>query len=294
MSQRARRSSCSSVRSRAFGPTGVEVCTIGQGTWNFPESGAQRSQAITALRRGIELGMTHIDTAEMYGNGGVETVLGDALASMPRERLFITSKVLPANASYAGTIAACAASLRRMRLEYLDCYLLHWPGEHPLEETMRALENLVQSGKARAIGVSNFDLPELLEARSYLRSVPLSCNQVLYHLRERGIERRLLPYCERESIAITGYTPFGRGRFPRESALDGTIATIARKRAATPRQVILAFLTRSPVMFAIPKASTLDHTVENAGAGDVVLDAAEIAAIDAAFPIGDDGPLASL
>jgi diketogulonate reductase-like aldo/keto reductase len=282
------------MRSRAFGPTGVEVCTIGQGTWNLPESGAQRSQAIAALRRGIELGMTHIDTAEMYGSGGVEIVLGDALATVPRERLFITSKVLPAHAGYAGTIAACEASLRRMRLEYLDCYLLHWPGDRPLEETMGALENLVQSGKARTIGVSNFDLPALLQARSYLRNVPLSCNQVLYHLRERGIERRLLPYCQRESIAITGYTPFGRGRFPRESAVDGAIAAIARKREATPRQVILAFLTRSPMTFAIPKASSLAHTIENAGAGDLVLETAEIAAIDAAFPVGDDGPLASL
>ena len=279
---------------KSFGPTGVPVPVIGQGTWNLPESGSQRTQAIAALHRGIELGMTHVDTAEMYGSGAVEDVLGEAFATVPRASLFVTSKVLPGNASFAGTIAACETSLRRMRLDYLDCYLLHWPGDHPLEETMRALETLVESGKARTIGVSNFDLPELRKARSYLRSVPLSCNQVLYHLRERGVERRLLPYCEQERIALVAYTPFGRGRFPRESTAGGIIARIARERNVTGRQAILAFLTRSPVAFAIPKASRIEHVEENAGAGDLVLDAAEIAAIDAAFPIGDDGPLASL
>jgi diketogulonate reductase-like aldo/keto reductase len=282
------------MRTHCFGAGGVQVPVIGQGTWNFPESGAHRTQAVAALRRGIELGMTHIDTAEMYGGGKVEEILGDALSSLPREALFVTSKVLPGNASYAGTIAACDATLRRMRLDYLDCYLLHWPGDHPLEATMRALEDLVERGKARYIGVSNFDLPELREARSYLQKIPLSCNEVLYHVRERGIERRLLPYCAAESIALVGYTPFGRGRFPRESAAAGAIAAIARARGVTSRQVILGFLTRTAPLFAIPKASSIEHVTENAGAGDLVLDAAEIAAIDAAYPIGDDGPLASL
>ncbi|HVS45776.1 MAG TPA: aldo/keto reductase [Verrucomicrobiae bacterium] len=282
------------MRTRSFGLGGVQVPVIGQGTWNFPEGGTRRTQAVAALRRGIELGMTHIDTAEMYGGGRVEEILGDALSSLPREALFVTSKVLPGNASYAGTIAACDATLRRMRLDYLDCFLLHWPGDHPLEATMRALEDLVERGKARFIGVSNFDLPELREARSYLQKIPLSCNEVLYHVRERGIERRLLPYCAAESIALVGYTPFGRGRFPRESAAAGAIAAIARARGVTSRQVILGFLTRTAPLFAIPKASSIEHVEENAGAGDLVLDAAEIAAIDAAYPIGDDGPLASL
>ena len=282
------------MRLQRFGSSEIEVAVVGQGTWNVPESGAGRERAMAALRRGVELGMTHIDTAEMYGSGAVEELLGEAIAALPRERLFLTSKVLPANASFSGTLAACDASLRRLRVDYLDCYLLHWPGGQPLEETMRALETLVERGKARFIGVSNFDLPELREARSYLRAVPLSCNEVLYHLRERGIERRLLPYCAAESIALVGYTPFGRGRFAREAAAHGVLASVARARDATPRQVVLAFLTRSAPLFAIPKASQIVHAEENAGAGDLVLDPAEIAAIDAAFPIGEDAPLASL
>ncbi len=283
------------MRVKPFGATGPALPTIGQGTWDMPEAGARRREAQQAIRRGIELGMTHLDTAEMYGAGGVEEMLGEAIAVIPRERIFITSKVLPSNASYAGTIAACERTLRRLRLSELDCYLLHWPSEEPLEETMRALRALVDAGKTRFVGVSNFDAQEMLEAQRLLGDVPLACNQVLYHLRERGIEHRLLPAARAAGIAIVAYTPFGRGRFPRDAARpDGVLGRIARKHAATPRQVMLAFLTRDDALFAIPKASSEAHVAENAAAGDLVLDAEDLAAIDAAFPIGDDGPLATL
>lgn len=282
------------MRSKPFGPAGTQVPVIGQGTWNMPESGHARDEAVRALHRGIELGMTHIDTAEMYGSGAVETILGQALQGVPRESLFVTTKVLPSNASYKGTIAACDASLRRLRMEYVDLYLLHWPGSYPLEETMRALEELVATGKARFIGVSNFDLEELREAQGYLREVPITSNQVLYHLRERGIETQLIPYCKEQDIAVVAYTPFGRSRFPRKEAEpEGVLGKIAAKHGKTPRQVILNFLTRETNVFAIPKASSLDHVDENAGAAGWTLDPQDIAAIDEAFPV-HNGPLATL
>jgi diketogulonate reductase-like aldo/keto reductase len=267
---------------------------IGQGTWDMPESGRALEDAIAALRRGIELGMTHIDTAEMYGSGNVEEILGKALRGVPRSQIFVTSKVLPGNATYKGTIAACEASLRRLGMDYLDLYLLHWPSHHPLKETVRALEDLVKSGKTRFIGVSNFDLAELQEAQSYLETAPLVCNQVLYHLRERGMETDLLPYCKEQGIAIVGYTPFGRSRFPRKEAEPpGVLGRIAEKHGKTPRQVILNFLTRDPDLFAIPKAARAEHVEQNAGGAGWELDPDETAAIDAAFPV-HEGPLATL
>jgi diketogulonate reductase-like aldo/keto reductase len=283
------------MKTKPFGRSGVDVATIGQGTWDVPESGARWSEAKQALRRGIELGMTHLDTAEMYGAGRVEELLGEAIAGIARERLFVTSKVLPSNAGFDATIAACERSLRRLRLDHLDLYLLHWPSNHPLEETMRALETLVERGKTRFVGVSNFEAEAMLEAASYLRNVPLACNQVLYHFRERGVEHRVIPQARDRGIAVVAYTPFGRGEFPRgQSKPGGVLERIAATHGATPRQVILAFLTRESNVFTIPKASRVAHVEENAGAGDLTLDAADIAAIDAAFPRGDDGPLASL
>jgi diketogulonate reductase-like aldo/keto reductase len=234
--------------------------------------------------------MTHIDTAEMYGTGRVEEFLGTALAGVERARLFVTTKVLPSNASYRGTLEAADRSLRRLRMDYVDLYLLHWPAEDPLEETMRAMARLVADGKVRFVGVSNFDVPEMLEAVSHLDGIPLACNQVLYHLRERTVERRVIPAARERGIAIVGYTPFGRGSFPSSNVLD----RIAGKHAATVRQVILAFLTRFENAFAIPKASQIAHVEENAGAGDVRLDEDDIAAIDAAFPAGDARRLPTL
>ena len=168
-----------------FGATGRDVPIVGQGTWNVPTSGARADEAKRALRRGIELGMVHVDSAEMYGDGAAERLAGEAIAGLPREQLFLVSKVLPSNATYDGTIRACEASLKRMRVDYLDCYLLHWRGSVPLGETMRALEKLVRDGKTRALGVSNFDVADLEEARTALESEPIACNQILYHLGER-------------------------------------------------------------------------------------------------------------
>ncbi len=280
---------------RPFGATGAGVPIIGQGTWDIPERGAASAQAIAALRRGIELGMTHLDTAEMYGAGRAEEILGEAIAPFPRDALFVASKVLPSNATFKGTLAACERSLRRLKVDYLDLYLLHWPSEHPLEETMRALEGLVEAGKTRFIGVSNFEPGEMERAASYLRAVPLACNQVLYHLRERGVERRLLPAARAARVAVVAYTPFGRGAFPRDAVRpDGVLGRIAAKHATTARCVMLAFITRQPNVFTIPKASKIEHVEENARAGSLVLNADDVAAIDAAFPVGDDGPLATL
>ena len=279
---------------KPFGRTGVSVPVIGQGTWDMPESGHRRAEAVRALRRGIELGMTHIDTAEMYGAGGVEEILGEALAGTPREALFITTKVLPENASYKGTIAAADRSLRRLRMEYVDLYLLHWPGSHPLAETMRALEDLVQQGKTRHIGVSNFDVDELREAESHLHTVKLAANEVYYNLAERGMEAQLLPYCRNRGIAIVGYTPFGRGRvLGQGSPGTAVLERIAAKHAKTARQVVLNFLTRDSDLFAIPKASNVAHVEENAGGTGWELDAEDVALIDSVFPIVE-GPLATL
>lgn len=279
---------------KPFGQTGVQLPPIGQGTWDLPESGKAREGAIDALRRGIELGLTHIDTAEMYGAGRVEEIVGDALRGLDRSRVFVTTKALPSNASYRGTIAACDRSLQRLRMDYVDLYLLHWPSSHPIEETMRAMEHLVESGKIKFAGVSNFDVDDVRAAQLNLQKTKLACNQVLYHLKERTAEARVLPYCASDGIAVVGYTPFGRGRFPRKEAQPGgVLARLAEKHGKTVRQVILNFLTADPGVFTIPKASTIEHVQENAGACGWDLDEDDAAAINSAFPV-HDGPLATL
>jgi diketogulonate reductase-like aldo/keto reductase len=282
------------LKVRAFGSTGIDLPVIGQGTWNMPESGALLAEAQRAIRRGIELGMTHIDTAEMYGSGRVEQLVGEAVRGVARESLFITTKVLPSNASYRGTLAAAEASIRRLGCEYLDLYLLHWPGNHPLGETMRALDDLVTQGKTRYVGVSNFEASEMLEAQALLQRARLACNQVLYHLCERGIEHDVLPGARRHGIAIVAYTPFGRGSFLRPARRRELLNRIARKHSATPHQVALAFLTRGSELFAIPKAARLEHVEENAAAGKLELDDSDLAEIDSAFPVGKPRPLATL
>jgi diketogulonate reductase-like aldo/keto reductase len=271
------------VIARPFGPTGREVPIVGQGTWNVPLRGAAAEEAKRAIRRGIDLGMVHLDTAEMYGDGGAEAFLGEAIRGLPREQLFIVSKLLPSHGTYRGTIRACEASLQRMGLEYLDCYLLHWRGGEDLAETMRALEQLVADGKIRELGVSNFEVEDLEEAQAALTREKIACNQILYHLGERTIETHELPYCRQHGIAVVAYTPFGRGDWTDRSGAR-VLDEIARKHRATPRQVILAFLTRDPAVFTIPKASRVVHTEENAAAGDLRLDAPDLAKIDAAFP----------
>ncbi|GAC1388689.1 MAG: aldo/keto reductase [Vulcanimicrobiaceae bacterium] len=278
-----------------LGKTGRTVAVIGQGTWDIPEHGARLDEARHALRRGIELGMTHVDTAEMYGNGRAEEIVGEVIAAFDREKLFITSKVLPSNASFKGTIAACERTLGRLNTSYLDLYLLHWSGEVPIEETMAALEQLVTDGKIRALGVSNFDVEELAQAQAALRTEPIACNQVLYHLQERGIEARLLPFCKAQGISIVGYTPFGRAHYPSAQMRPGGLLTeIAQRYGKTPRQVILRFLTRDPYLFTIPKASQVAHAQENAGGCGWRLAEPDVAAIDALFPVRASGPLATL
>jgi diketogulonate reductase-like aldo/keto reductase len=263
----------------------VEVPTVGQGTWQMAESG-DAADEIAALRAGIARGLTHIDTAEMYGSGDAEELVAQAIKGIPRHELFLVSKVLPQNASRAGTVRACEQSLRRLGTDYLDVYLLHWRGNIPLVETLAAMEQLVEQGKIRALGVSNFDVDDLEEARRLLRRAPIVCNQVLYHLRERHIEAELVAYCRHHDIAVVGYSPFGHGRFPQPSSAAGrALDAVAARHRATPRQVALAFLTREPPLFTIPKASTPAHAEENAAALDLALTPTDVAEIDASFPV---------
>ncbi len=270
---------------RAFGSVrDVQVPVIGQGTWNLEQGDHPR--AIAALRRGLDLGMTHIDTAEMYGNGAAEQMVAEAIAGR-RDELFLVSKVLPHNASRAGTIAACERSLARLRTDRLDCYLLHWRGSHPLAETIAAFETLQGQGKIRSWGVSNFDADDLAEAREIAGDGHIAANQVLYHLEERGIEHEVLPACQRYGIAVVGYSPFGHKNFPSPSSRGGRVlGEIAAAHGATPRQVALGFLARRAPLFAIPKSAHPERTAENAAAGTLRLTDDDLARIDAAFPLG--------
>ncbi|MCC6554748.1 MAG: aldo/keto reductase [Polyangiaceae bacterium] len=280
------------MKHHRFGWTGALVPVVGQGTWQM--EGDDRAASVDALRRGIDAGMTHVDTAEMYGAGVVEELVGEAIAGR-RDRVFLVSKVLPHNASYEGTLAACARSLRRLRTDRLDVYLLHWPGPHPLEETFRAFERLEREGKIRAYGVSNFDDADLERAVAIAGERRIACNQVLYHLLERSIEHRVMAACERHDVAVVAYSPFGSGAFPgRGHEGAPVLAAIARAHRATPRQVALRFLARrswsgdGPGVFVIPKASSAAHALENAAAGELELTAEEIRRVDEAFPLGVD------
>src|SRR5829696_6621385 len=272
------------MRHEAFGTTNRAVAAVGQGTWNLDE--APRADALGALRRGLDLGATHIDTAEMYGSGAAEELVGEAISGR-RDEVFLVSKVLPHNASRQGTLAACERSLARLRTDRLDCYLLHWRGSHPLAETVAAFEELRRAGKILSWGVSNFDVDDLDELAAAAGSARPACNQVLYHLKERAIEHAVLPWCEANGVAVTAYSPFGQTDFPAPGSAGGRVlAGVAAAHGATPRQAALAFLTRARSVFAIPKASTPEHVAENAAAGDLRLAPDEVAAIEAAFPLG--------
>ncbi len=270
---------------REFGSTGRSVARVGQGTWRLEETDARAAMA--ALRRGLDLGMTHIDTAEMYGSGAAESLVGAAIAGR-RDEVFLVSKVLPNNASRRGTIAACERSLSRLKTDRLDCYLLHWRGGHPLEETIAAFAELLAGGKIRSWGVSNFDVADLEEVASIRGAGHPACNQVLYHLADRSIEHRVLPWCEKRGVALVAYTPFGQtpGIFAAGNAQGAVLHSIAAAHGATARQVALAFLLRDPGVFVIPKAAGADHLADNARAAALQLSAAELARIDAAFPRG--------
>ena len=272
------------MRKHLFGAAAREVAVLGQGTWYIDS--AARGAAVAALRRGLDLGMNHIDTAEMYGSGAAEKLVGEAIEGR-RDDVFLVSKVLPGNASRAGTRAACERSLKQLGTDRLDCYLIHWRGNHPLEETFAALDDLLRGGKILSYGVSNFDVDDLEEALRITGPGRLACNQVLYHLGERAIEHAVLPWCERHGLAVVAYSPFGHDSFPEPASPGGrALDAIAQARGATPRQVALAFLTRRPSLFAIPKASSAAHAQENAAAGGIRLPGDDIARIDAAFARG--------
>src|SRR3954447_23769980 len=230
------------MRLHRFGAPGPQVSVIGQGTWYIDRG--DRAAAVTALRRGIDLGMTHIDTAEMYGDA--ELVVADAIVGR-RHDVFLVSKVLPSNASRRGTIAACERSLKRLKTDLLDCYLLHWRGSVPLTETVAAFAELASAGKIRSWGVSNFDSDDLEEMLAVAGDGRIACNQVLYHLQERAIEHAVIPWCEKHGIAVVAYSPFGHNDFPSARSKGGEVLqSIADTHKATARQVALAFLTRAP------------------------------------------------
>jgi diketogulonate reductase-like aldo/keto reductase len=270
------------MQTRPFGSSGADVSVIGQGTWQM--DGRNDAGAIEALRRGLDLGMTHVDTAEMYGEA--EPLVARAIEGR-RDEVFLVSKVLPSNGSRAGTIKACERSLARLKTDRLDCYLMHWRGSYPLEETFAAFEELKDAGKILSWGVSNFDADDLDEALEIVGEGKIACNQVLYHVQERAIEHAVVPWCEKHKVAVVAYSPFGQGDFPSLSSAGGRVLKeIADAHGATARQVALAFLTRRPAVFAIPKASRAEHAEDNAGAGALVLDAGEIERIDKALPPG--------
>ena len=254
-----------------FGSIKRQVAAIGQGTWHIET--AERRSAIAALRRGLDLGMTHIDTAEMYGSGDAEEVVAEAILGR-RDEVFLVSKVLPQHASRDGTVAACENSLARLKTDRLDCYLLHWRGSHPLEETIAGFERLQREGKIRSWGVSNFDVADLEEVVSIAGEGSFACNQVLYHLTRASDRTR------RDSLVRAAWRrrrwlyPFGSSAsFPGPKTAAGRVLSeIAAAHDATPRQVALGFLVRRPSLFAIPKASSPAHAAENAGAGDLKAD----------------------
>ncbi len=267
---------------RAFGRSGRSVPTIGLGTWNMERAPKSSGDAV---RRAVELGLTHIDTAELYGSGRVESLLGEALAGL-RDQVFLASKVLPSNASRKGVVRACEDSLRRLKTDRLDLYLLHWESHHPVAETIAGFEELVRAGKILAWGVSNFDESQMDDVE-VIAPGRMACNQVLYHLKERAIEHAVLPWCAEHDVALVAYSPFGSGDFPEPSSSAGRVlAQVASRHGATPRQVALAFLVREAPLFAIPKASVVAHVEEIAGNVNLSLTEDDLADIDRAFPRG--------
>jgi diketogulonate reductase-like aldo/keto reductase len=260
-------------------PGGDAIPVLGLGTWGMGEAGSSGRDIVASLTLGIELGMTLVDTAEMYGEGGAEEVVGKAIAGR-RNAVFVVSKVYPHNATRRGTIAACERSLKRLGTDRIDLYLLHWRGEVPLTETLDAFVALQRGGKIRHYGVSNFDLGDMEEWLRLAGGPATATDQVLYNLGRRGIEWELLPWLRRHGIPIMAYSPIEQGRLLRKRAL----ATIARRRGATPAQVALAWLIRQKGVVAIPKAGRADHVRENHGALALELGPDDLAELEAAFP----------
>ena len=258
---------------------GALVLRLGLGTWRMGEARTARAAEVRALRTGIELGMTLIDTAEMYGDGGSEEVVAEAIADC-RDRVFIVSKFYPQNAAREALARACEGTLRRLGIECLDLYLLHWRGDVPLAETVEGLERLIDAGGIARWGVSNLDVSDLEELESSGGAGRIATNQVLYNLSRRGVEWDLLPWCHARGIPVMAYSPVEQGRLASAPALQA----VAKRLGASASQVALAWLLTKPGIVAIPKATTVDHVRENRGAAQLVLDARALHALDGAFP----------
>lgn len=275
------------MESRRFG--GATAPVIGMGTWMMEQDSRA---AVETLRRGIAEGATHVDTAEMYGAGEVERIVGRAIRGL-REKVFLVSKVLPSNATFDGTLRACERSLDRLATDHLDCYLLHWREPSVvLEETFHAFDKLIRDGKIRSFGVSNFDVGDLEEAVAIVGEQRIACNQIFYHVEERAAEQAVIPWCAAHGVAVVAYSPYGQGKFPSPSSNGGKVLQeIATVRKVTPRQVALAFLLRRPHVVTIPKTSKIPHLLENIAAAGLTLTEDDVRRIDAAFPVGKPRPL---
>lgn len=260
------------------------VPALGQGTWRMGENRTKRSMELAALRRGIDLGMTLIDTAEMYGEGATEELIGEAIEGR-RDKVFIVSKVYPHNGTLRGAVAACERSLKRLRIDHLDCYLLHWRGSVPLAETLEAFQSLKTAGKIGDYGVSNFDVAEMEKAVALAGGRKIVTNQVLYNLVHRGIEWDLLPWCRKHAIPIMAYSPIEHSPLDQKVMLHHpSVVAVAARHEATPAQIALAWVLRHPDVIAIPKSGNPDHVAENRGAVDITLSPIDIADLDRAFP----------
>ncbi len=260
-------------------PSGERIPVLGQGTWHLAEVPARRDEEILALRRGLDLGMTVIDTAEMYADGEAEKLVGEAIADR-RDEVFLVSKVLPQHATARGTVAACEGSLRRLGTDRIDLYLLHWRGRVPLADTIEAFGSLQQAGRIRYWGVSNFDTPDMKELTALPGGQEVATDQVLYNLSRRGPELNLFPMLRQLRVPIMAYSPIEQGRILGHPVLR----EIAGLHHATPAQIALAWVLRRDDVCAIPRASRLEHTNENRAAADIQLDQADLAQLDQEFP----------
>ncbi|MGI0484725.1 aldo/keto reductase [Pantanalinema rosaneae CENA516] len=260
-------------------PSGQTIPVLGMGTWRMGETTKHRPTEVAALRHGLDLGLSLIDTAEMYGEGGAEEVIAEAIHDR-RSEVFLVSKVYPHNASKQGTIAACERSLNRLKTDYLDLYLLHWRGSIPLSETLEALQTLQQAGKIRSYGVSNFDLADMEEASHLPGGNAIATNQVLYNLMRRGIELNLLPWCRQHKIPVMAYSPIEQGRLLNHR----TLKAIANDRGVTTAQVAIAWLLHQQDVIVIPKSSRIEHVNQNYTALDLQLSPTELSTLDTVFP----------
>ena len=266
-------------------PSGGPIPVLGQGTFMMGEDTSRRQAEVAAIRLGLELGMTLIDTAEMYGEGGAEEVVGEAIKDRPRSEVFIVSKVYPHNASRRGAVEACARSLRRLKVEYIDLYLLHWRGDVPLLETLEAFQFLKDNGSIRDYGVSNFDVEDMEEAYTLPGGDEIATNQVLYNLAYRGIEWELLPWCRKRRIPIMAYSPIGNNAAEQKRMFGNrNVKSVAARHNATPAQIALAWLLRHPDLVVIPKSSTPEHIRDNRAALDIELTDSDFKELDQAFP----------